>query len=354
MKKHKRLALIITLVVASVLLTAFTISPFESLKKDYSNKNEKEVSLELSKKSFSEITQEINSISSYDTDLSNLILHSSALVERIDEISDDTLLSIIKDDKSSVNLKVIMVQLIKYKNSSSGIADETVLKDLLMNDDTDSAIKQNIIWALSEDDPKTVELLKEISKQDDELLAFQAIKKLNQTEPDIAIDISDDILNHYDKQQPEKVRAAIKVKAEQLRQDASKGNEKNEFIQMLLDLFKGTDDEVMKDTVVFALSDLKDEAAISIIVLNKDIEDSIKTYCIDQNYSTLLRMVKNNPTDENIETVIQAMNIYPIKDLVSPLKEVINKSNSRISKGSFSELIEQEGNPVNEKWLDQK
>lgn len=350
MRKHKKLTLLIALVFISAVLSAFSMHPFKSLKNDYSGKSEAEISKELAKKSISDIVQEINTISSYNTDLSNLILHASALAERVDEISEDALLSFIGDDTNSVNLRVIMIQLIKYKNSD---VDETLLKKLLVSNDTDPAIKQNIVLALSEDDPETIELLKQVSEQDDELLAFQAIKKLNRTEPGIASEIADEILKNYTKEQPEKVRAAIKVKAEQLRQDASKGNEKNEFIQILLDLFNGSDDEIMKDTVVFALSNLRDEAAISIIVTNKDIDESIKMYCIDQNYSTLLKMVENNSTDANIETVIQAMNIYPITELISPLKEVINKSDTS-RKASFSTLIEQEGNPVNEKWLDQK
>ncbi len=340
----------ITLVFISAMLSAFSMHPFDSLKSDYSNKSEAEISRELAKKPITDIFQEINSISSYNTDLSNLILHASALAERVDEISEDVILTLIGDDTNTVNLRVIMIQLIKYKNSD---IDDTLLKKLLVQNDTDPAIKQNIVWALSDDDPETIALLKQISVQDDELLAFQAIKKLNQSEPGIASDISNEILKNYKFEQPEKVRAAIKVKAEQLRQDTSKGVEKTEFIQILQDLYSGSNDEIMKDTVIFALSDLKDETAISIIITNKDIDNSIKMYCIDQNYSTLLKMVEKDSTDVKLETVIQAMNIYPITDLIVPLKEKINQADAT-KRASFSTLIEQEGNPVNEKWLNQK
>ncbi len=350
MRKHKKLMILIVLVAITAVMSAFSMHPFESMKNDYSGKSEAEISKALAKKSISDIVQEINTISSYNTDLSNLILHASALAERVDEISEEALLSFIGDDTNSVNLRIIMIQLIKYKNSD---VDKTLLKKLLVSNDTDSTIKQNIVLALSENDPETIELLKQVSEQEDELLAFQAIKQLNRIEPGIASDIADELLKNYTKEQPEKVRAAIKVKAEQLRKDASKDNEKSKFIQILIDLFNGSNDELMKDTVVFALSDLRDETAISIIVANKDIDRSIKMYCIDQNYSTLLKMVESNPTDTNIETVIQAMNIYPITDLISPLKAVADKA-APSGKASFSKLIEQEGNPVNKKWLDQK
>ncbi|TCX48939.1 hypothetical protein [Dehalobacter sp. 14DCB1] len=350
MRKHKRLALIAIGCLILAVLTGFTVNPVESLKTNYLNKTEKEVISELSKKPISDITDEINTISSFGADLSDITIQASVLAKRADEIDDDTLVSIIKDNKNSQNLRVTMLQLGKHKKSFSSNEGKKILIDLLKDNKEEFAIKQNAIWALPDDDPLTIEVLTEISKQEsDGALAFQAIRKLNLIKPNLAIDLSNDILADYHNQQTEKVRAAIKVKAKQFSNEKEISKEKNQFTQMCFDIFNTSDDQIMKDTVIFAVSELKDEATITNIVRNEKIDRPVKAYCIDQNYSTLLRMIKNNPTDENIETVIQAMNIYPIKDLLSPLKEAIDKSDS---KNNFSKLVEQEANPVNEKWLD--
>ncbi|WP_368292736.1 hypothetical protein [Dehalobacter sp. TBBPA1] len=351
MRMHKRLALIIIGCLILAVLTAFTANPLESLKRDYSNKTEKEVISELCMKPISDITDEINTISSNGADLSDITIQASVLAKRANEIPDDTLVSIIKDNKNSQNLRVTMLQLGKHKKSFSSNEGKKILIDLLKDNKEEFAVKQNAIWALPDDDPLTVEVLTEISKQEnDGVLAFQAIRKLNLIKPNLAIDLSNDILADYHNQQTEKVRAAIKVKAKQFSNEIKEiSKEKNQFTQMCFDIFNTSDDQIMKDTVIFAVSELKDEAAITNIVRNEKIDRPVKAYCIDQNYSTLLRMIKNNPTDKNIETVIQAMNIYPIKDLLSPLKEAIDKSDS---KNNFSKLVEQEANPVNEKWLD--
>lgn len=73
-------------------------------------------------------------------------------------------------------------------------------------------------------------------------------------------------------------------------------------------------------TIVFALSDLYNEEALRFIINEDTIENSLKTFCIDQNYLVLKEMLLNNPSTDDIQFVISCCNIYPIDQVLQTLE----------------------------------
>ncbi|WP_066507554.1 hypothetical protein [Abyssisolibacter fermentans] len=351
MRKNKKFLVILCtflLILLSGLLTAFAWSPFDNISKQYSESSETSIMDTLSEKNFKEICEEINVLSQNKVKLSDMLYHASTLAEKVDTISEEELISEISDVNNSSNLRTILIQLCKYKNNMAGIKDETQLKVLLLDEKTDLVLRQNIVWVLS-DSEDSMETLTSVAYDKDDLLAFQAIKRLNCSFPATARKIANEILQkaEQDKEQGEKLRVAIKVKAEQFRKEESNRSDKDDFINFCIDIFNNSNDEIMQDTVVFALSSMKDKEAITTIIENEKIDSDVKAYCIDQNYETLAAMLENNLCSEDIETVIKAMNIYPVEGVVSALEKHIEQNRNNYN---FSELKQQEVNPVNEKW----
>jgi len=350
LKKHIYVGVILLL--SLFVLTGFSMDHIRGLENEYADMNENEMILALSKKSITQIFDEVNTISSEGNDLSSLILHGLTIIERIDEISNQELLELIKNESNSTNLRVILVQALQQKNRDVRVWDSNIefeILKLLQNKSVDNEIRENMIWLLSDNNASNLKALENIVLNEDDRLAFQALKQLRFINPHKANLLAEQILSMYDvdRKQTDKLRAAIKTKVILLRNNGSL-EDKSRIVELCIELFENPHIEQMKDTAIFALSEIKHEKSIVYIINSKEIENHIKAFCIDQNFTTLTSMLYDNPTEKNIETLIEAMNIYPIVDLIEPLKDKINASNNAFK---ISELKEQKGYPVNEKWL---
>lgn len=324
MTESKLLELYVVCIAMSVLLfTGLAPSKSKNIVKEFSQKGEKDIYTRLVSIPILEVFKEINQISLKSKNPDTFIIYTAALLHRIDEISEETILTAIEDDNNSIELRILMIQLSKKKNDSNGLMDKTIFYRLLRDDKTHSEIMHNAIYALS-DDWYTSVILEEISDGQDDILAFHAIKRLSQIDGNKALHIADKILKNYTDFNEERIRIAIKVKTQQLAKNLSTTAEKDEFIELCQILYENSKDELMRDSIVFALSDLMDEKAISYIVLNEDIEEYMKICCIDQNYPTLLSMIQEGISKKSLRTILYAMDIYPINELIAPLTTLCN------------------------------
>ncbi|OEH86073.1 hypothetical protein BHU72_14685 [Desulfuribacillus stibiiarsenatis] len=342
--------LMVSVVLCLIILTGFSsLNKIDSIKINYANSNQEKILSDLSKKPLSKVFEEINIISGDGINNSNLIAHANTVSKRLNEISDEEVVKNIKDESNSNNLKIILIQSLQNQSGNLDKNIDSEFLKMVKNKNIDKEVRENLIWTLN-NNSATTSTLEDIVFNDDEKLAFQAMKKIRSYDSEKAIKIADKIIAKYysDKIQNERVRSAVKAKVEFFRHNKSLTKESDAFISLCIELLENPSYELMKDTAIFSLSELQNEAAISYILSSNDVEDYLKVYCIDQNYTTLLSMINNNLSDENIEIVIKAMNIYPITDLITPLKKVMEQSPNK----QFStSLIETEGNPVNKKWI---
>jgi hypothetical protein len=256
------------------------------------------------------------------------------------------------------------------KRTSKG---NDAIRDLLLDEKTESELKENIIIGLDFSDEKGLEILDSIAHGENDMLAFQAIKKLNKIDSVQAAGISNQILKNYKNETPEKVNAALKVMAEEYRNNRIQKTltdelqqEKIEFIEICVDIINTSKkDDKLQDCAVFALSDMTDSDAITAIIKNNNVDESLKVYAIDQNYNTLLEMAKLVNSDQETDVICDAVKIYPLKGLKNSLSEIKSKVSSNQISGLKNDelvtqvitkidtaiaLIEKEGADSNQKW----
>ena len=203
--------------------------------------------------------------------------------------------------------------------------------------------------------------LEKIISGDDDRLAFQAMKIMNTSDSEKAVKIADRIIQNYNGIVTDKVRAAIKVKASYLANSSTK-TERVEFINfcdniLLKDSRKNGD--VVSDTIIFALSDVMSEETISYIVSSDKIDRTAKVFCVDQNYRVLKSMLLENLSERNLDIVIQAMKICPLKEMAEPLQGIgteqllqLSSSAGEITKeiGKVLDLVNESGISATDKY----
>lgn len=311
-----------------------------------STDNEDKIVKELSNITLDELCNEINLLSYKGVELPDLLYHSVAFVNKVNAVSNEDLIDIILDEKNSSNLKIIVIQAINYiENRKISDINETI-KKIVLNEKEDTIIRQNAIWLLDETD-ESYDILEKVVLQEDEKLAFQALKKLNNEAPERAVKIANTLIEN--KEENEKLRIAIKVISAQMAE--SKDNiEKDKWVSYCLEIYEkaiAEKDTLMCDTVMFSLSDMYYEKALYEIIENKNVDDAIKKFCIGQNYKVIINVLENNPSKEDIEMAIKAMTLMPIDKTVYVLDDVVK--NSKINY-DLEPILSQNLEPALEKW----
>lgn len=341
MKKIKGIrGLVIGIVVMSLMLAsgaAFAADQMTAINKDFSNISETEAMSKLAQNSFEEIINDINILSN-NVEMSDLIFHANALAEKAKEVPQEQISKEILNENNTDTTRVILTQIYRH---IGGDGNNQELLALLEEKDVDFEIKRNILLNVYQTAPNDSQFYEKIALGEDDRLAFHAIKILNETNPKLAMEISDAIIENFDGTVTEKMRAAVKVKGSQLSNSSSK-DELQEFINLCDSMLTNAskEDDIVADTVIFALSDVMSTETISYIIASDKVDNVVKTYCIDQNYSVLAEMISDNPTKSEIEIVSRAMSIYPITKMAEPL-QVVLASQEKLSSTESQELVKE-------------
>lgn len=287
----------------------------------YISLNEDEILERISSYDFYEICDEINMLSKDCVDISDLMYHSVALTEKSENMPAKELINIIADKNSSNNLKIICLQLIDYNEININQSDKKILIDLMLNENENVLVRQNIVWILPSDEDTIESLVNAFEKSPDDL-AFQALKRLNTIDSKLTVNIAKEAIDTNVSEA--KIRAAIKI----ITADLSKSDNDKEksdwvlFLTSLLNESSTSKENDLVETIIFALSDLKYYKSIYEIINSLKIEKDYKAFCIDQNKQVLENILKNDPTDTDIETIKKAMSICPIDEINSLLIKV--------------------------------
>ncbi|GEM_PF-6619846 len=324
MKRWVKVTLFSILII-SIMLTGVVLASdlYEKLINKYSHvQDEEELIEKLSLMSFEEIIAEINVLSE-KTDASNLITHANVLKDKAADISVAQLESEIVNEKNTDITRVILIQI---NSALNNVTNDKLLKSLVEQDNINFEIKRNALLSIFKSKSNNTTFIEKIALGNDERLAFQAIKQLSRTHPEKAIRIADDILDDYNGTMTDKVRAALKAKAIYLSYNSAP-NERIEFIDFCEKILiaNNYDSEAYGVfTVLNSLSDTLSEETITYIVNNENIYREFKLFSIERNFTILRSMITDeNYTEDNLNTVIKAMKIMPIKQLSEPLEKVM-------------------------------
>lgn len=277
--------------------------------------------------SVDELIQELNTsvIKSDVTDYACEI--ATALNFKNREISEEEALSVILDNSLDPIVRVTMIQILEKSDRS--LQNDTALKELLYDEETDNAIRRNIMWLLAKSDTN-LGLIKSFAEGENGNLAFQAFKILSIYAQDEVVPLADKVLTNYKNEDVDKVRGAIKFKAIQIgRGDRLiSDSEAKDFLKICLDLRDLYSNDKFNDTVAFALSDMKKEEAIKVLLNDEKVSKENKAFCISENEEILLDMTKNSSQAEK-DFLSKAMSIYPLKEVTEAAGLEINSASVR-------------------------
>lgn len=322
-------------------------------------KNEKVIQSDIKKSSTNELFNEIDDISNAmggTDDINVLIPYVSELLDRKDSINDSKLINIIKEDKRTDLLRETAVDLYIVKHEGQPLSKALI--DILKDSKTDQNIKSRIVAAASFTQ-NDVSLLKEMIVEDDGLLAFHSLKALSKINSDEAFDISEQILLDYENVSKDQLSSALYATSTYLRNSTLKGEkyvqQESDFLDLSFQLIDSEIDSYIKDSAFFAVSNLQSKEGIKRIVKSDSVDRELKVFSIDQNFITLKEMLLDKPTEEDVVLVVTAMELYPIYDLLEPLKKVSDsvhnaKLQNRIN--HVIELIEVSGMKGTNKWYE--
>lgn len=331
---------------------------FNSIIEKYTKKSEKEIEKDLKTLSKQELIGEINSVAAgiQNINKSNILIpFVDELFQRKNEFENVEIIDTINDSTSSIITKEIMVDLYTVKNENKSKNNE--IKKLLKQNNIDDQIKSRIVIN-SKFDANDVILLKDLIKESDGILFFNSLKKLSTIDNKESYKIAKEILSNYNSQSKQKVSAALKATSKYLKDN--KSNDKGyveleeNFIKLGLEILNNNDDNFLKDAAFFSLSDLMSEKSISEIINAEFISTDLKRFAIYQNFNQLKKMLTNNPTESEIEIVVQGMKTIPIKDLVEDLEIVTKDIKNQNLKKACEEVIEDiklNGINANTKWI---
>lgn len=102
------------------------------------------------------------------------------------------------------------------------------------------------------------------------------------------------------------------------------------------------------DTVVFALSVMCCVESLSYILNNDYIDESVKSYCVQQYFNVLVNALSTDPSSKNIELSIKVMEFFPVNKTVNALKAAVEKSDKAYD---ISKILFAKTEPANENWI---
>ena len=280
----------------------------------------------------------------------NAQIDSTQLFSLMDELlnvesafTNAEIVDLIKDDSYTDTTKQILLDIYFHKNSMR-TNDSTNLKALLNDDRVSIDVKRKILSdaSFNSDDES---ILIDFIENDDNLAAI-SLKKLSFINRQKAFELSQDILNNQEDESRIKFSEALKATARYLKDNRDLANYE-ELEADFIAQSSGTD--------VYAKSDLQSKKGILSIIEDSNYGRLEKVYAIDQNFMVLEQILTNEPTDSEIRSVVKAMEIHPIIDLVEPLREAmatVDDPELLLQIDEVIKLMEKEGSSANVKWLD--
>lgn len=316
MLKNKKLLAITVAIILVLLLTGYTtFQQRAKLKYDFSTDENKQKLEELNEKIIS--TKDV-------ADVPEIILEVEKIAK---DFEDDDLLSVLTNDKLDKSTKQLFLENSSKINSGKGIEDDAKFILLLYYDDTDDNIRSYLIAKIDFDTEYEKDALKDLVRNEKYKVSVRAMDKLQNEDAVLALETADEIIEENNKSD-DVVRAAVMTKSEYfedmyLSNRSVSEEEKKSYIDFCINKYDETQDAVLKDAIVFSLMNMRDFGAVKAIVNKSDIDIEMKKTCISRNVSVIGTILRNNPSQEDFDFVLSALDLLPIYELNFDFKECL-------------------------------
>lgn len=371
-KNKKKLVIISATIFLSMSLSiGITNADFSNIFQKYSVNDEVQLMDTIGKLSVEELISEIDLIAkdldesqqkanintpSSIADINALIPFVSELFARQDQINDEEILGLVSDNTKSAVTRESLIDLYAVKHEAMN--NGTEINKLLLQDEINSQIKSKIV-SVANFSSQDIGLLIELIDQDDELLSFNSLKRLSSVDVAKGYEISQKILANRENEGDNKVSAALRATAKYLNTINKTTIHKNEskmesdFVNLSLEIIKTSGNPTLKDSATFAISEIGSVYALTKIIESDLVDQELKVFAIDQNFLVLKELLGIKASEGEITTVVSAMEILPILDLVDPLNDSLPgiKDLDLVKRAEkVIEFAKQEGVKGNYKW----
>lgn len=326
LKKNKKILLcsIIMLIVSTVIVFAF-------LSANTASEIER-----LNKKSVSELFNAVNRLDKSSIESGEASLYAQALLDKMDDFGKEKMEKNIKDDKNSCLLRVMLLQLANEKKTELNYQE---LSNLVFDPDTDYDIKYNIVINIGSLG-KSPELLEQIYHNAEEDIAFQAMRMLFLCDHERWYKLADEIIDNREKVSEKKLKSALLEMGAWINSFGS-AEDIPVFISVCDELLRDVKiSENIKECAFVALDQIKNKSSIMYIIRSDKISESQKVMAVYENVGVLLDMVSVSMTTEELNTVLAAMQIYPLKEFEAPLRQTLSELSGIMHMSADSEEYE--------------
>lgn len=279
-----------------------------------------------------------------ESDTESLIPITSIFHQRRDEYTGDELLALIEDDSLPTLLRITFVQVLDDLSSFSR-RDGRIAK--LLEKDIPNDVKSSIIAHFGgEGSFGTDELIKQ-AYNEDQYIAYQAIRRLGRANTEIACEVSRDILRNYKNVNIGQLKASLDVLSGQHDPKLVIAEDDIKLFYEIADYVLDEDYPMdAKDTVIYALSYTSTIEAVEYIMHHEYTDEILRKGAILENWYILVETLENNPTEDDISLVLECMELRPLTEVIESLEDAIESnpqlisSNGKLTQKRVSDILE--------------
>lgn len=266
------------------------------------------------------------------------IVYSNKLVDIVNLIDTNTkkftdkdLLAALTDDTVDKTTKALLLESIGNINNGKGIKDTTEFSEMVFNKNIDKDIRVKLLERLDFSTEKHKEALEKIVKEEDGAMSVRSLRKLKYTDPKAALELSNDIITYSEGYNEDSIRAAIMTKSEYFEDMYLSGKTVNKrevsaYIDFCLQKYNDTNDDVLKDAIAFSLINMRNLDAVKSVFNHNEMDYDLKHACVSRNSGVFIDTLKNNPTKEDFDFIVNALKFLPINNVATALQEAISEN----------------------------
>ena len=250
----------------------------------------------------------------------------------IADFTDNDIVTLLKDAQISDQTKIVLLQMADKINNGKGIESSKKLESLLIKGVVSDEVRVNLINSLEVDSESLKATLADIITKESGAAVMRSAIKLEQSDALAALSVANKILNSPDEFNEDNLRAAISVKSDYFKElvmaDSKKDvtDEKTEYINTCMNLFKNTTDKKLKNSAILGLMNMQDFNAVKAVLNDKNVDEAMKLACIYRNSDAFIKVIQNNPSVEDVEFILSALEKAPMKEVLPAIEEhLLNK-----------------------------
>ena len=360
-RSFKRVGICLTLIVCVLGLCACEKTPPHSLTGASTNAageakpplHEKELIEKINRMT----VEESNPLTSED-----LMQVCGDLYEKAETLTDEDLLRVLENETMTPITKSTLIQMADRFNDGQGLADPGAFEKFIPQKTVPEDVRVDLIETLDMSSDKNKDMLETIVRTEEGRIVVRSLFALERTDARRALNIAKNIVANAADHNEYAIRVAVMVLSDyyfDLRQANSPKDVSQEvgaYIRFCMAQFEASNDDVFKDAVIFSLNEIMDFRAVKAVLTNDRIDDGLKRNCISNNSRTFAEVIQSNPSKEDVDLIISAMERVPLSELKDLMREKL-ASNPQYQSARLDNVLtvmEIRGVPTDEKRKEKK